>query len=136
MHVVLLKDVAMASLPALYGPREKIEAESFRQSFYRIREALRLSLPIIKDPHDVEMYARVESLTAKVVRSNEHPFLYNIIFDKDAVTSIMHERDPQSKQVDTLNRIHFAVAQRPPQISEPMFTDEEMAERIEELKKG
>jgi hypothetical protein len=138
MHVALLKDVAKASLPALYGPRPKSEAMAFRQLFYRVRDALRLSLPEDRDEgsHAARLYARIENLTVKVVLSAEHPPLYDIIFDNDVVTSIMHERDPQSRQVDTLNRIHFAVAQRPPQISEPMFTDEEMEERIEELKKG
>jgi hypothetical protein len=33
-------------------------------------------------------------------------------------------------------QIHFAVAQRLLPISQPMFSDEEMDERIEELKKG
>lgn len=137
MHVALLKDVATASLPALYGPRPKNEADAFRQHFYRIRDALRLSLTNRdEDSYAARLYTRVESLTVKVVLSAEHPPLYDIIFDNDVVTSIMHERDPQSRQVDTLNRIHFAVAQRPPQISDPMFTDEEMAERIEEMKKG
>lgn len=137
MHIALLKDVATASLPALYGPRSKNEADAFRQHFYRIRDALRLSLTHRgEDSHAARLYSRVESLTVKVVLSAEHPPLYDIIFDNDIVTSIMYERDPASAQADTLAHTQFTVAQRPPMLSEPMFSDEEMEERIEGLKKG
>jgi hypothetical protein len=136
MHVALLKDVATASLPALYGPKDKGDAYSFRQSFYRIREALRLSLAIRDDSYPARLYEHVESLTVKIVPSTEYPSLYDIIFDHDPVTSEMYKRDPASRQGETLQRIHFAVAQRPPDLSQPMFSDEEMEERIEELKKG
>ncbi len=135
-YASLAKSVATATLPALYGPFPQADAFSFRRSFYRFREALRSSLTSRDGSYPARLYEMVETLSVHVEPSSENQSMYNVVFDLDPIVAEINKIDPAAAQTMQLARSQFAAAQRPRNMSEPIYTQDEMAERLEEIEKG
>lgn len=133
-YAALAKSVATAALPALYGPFPQSDAFSFRRSFYRFREALRGSLTIRDGSYPARLYSMIETLTVRIEPTDQS--LYNVIFDLDPIVVEMNKIDPASAQTMKLARAQFVAAQRPPDLSTPIFSDEEMKDRLDDIESG
>lgn len=120
-----------------------------RRRFYHYRDTLRESRGHPGSYPDL-LYQQIEILSAKVEPSTEEPHLWNVIFDLDPIVATMEKMAPDAAQERQLSHIKFVaseskyrqnmlkpavIPQRPPNISEPMFSDEEMQERIDEFRK-
>jgi hypothetical protein len=134
--LTVFQNLAAATPPIVCGPKTKGEAEVFRKGFYAFRDALRGSVAIRDGSLPARLLDGLEILSAKIEPSPDDPMLYNLIFDVHPIVAEANRIDPAAAQSRRLSQIHFAVAQRLLPISQPMFSDEEMEERIEELKKG
>ena len=132
---VLAKSVATATLPVLYGPKTKGEANVFRQGFYHFREALRSSLTSRDNSYPARLYEQIETLSVKVEPSPDDPSLYNVIFDIHPIVAEMDKLDPAAAQIRQLSRAQFIAAQRPPKISSSIFSENEMQERLNDIER-
>lgn len=132
-YLTVVKGIATAPLPVLCGPYPLGEASSFRRSFYRFRDALRDSLPARDGSQPARLYEQIEILSAKIEPSSDVPSEYDVIFYLDPMIVEAYKIDPARAQARTLSRTQFAVAQRIPTVSTPMFSNEEMEERIRDM---
>jgi len=139
-YVSLAKSLATASLPALYGPLPRGDAFAFRRGFYRFRDALGEAQTTSRDSLPDQLYQTVQPLSAKLECTNgchackDPSHLHNIIFDLDPVIAVMNRMDPAAAQAGQLASAHLAKALRPAQLSTPLFSDDEMQERLDDLK--
>ncbi len=148
-YLNLAKSVATASLPVLYGPYSKNGALTFRQTFNRFRSALRADVSLFettyqetgvgenpRNTYPARLCEILDTLMVMVRPSPDDPSQYNVIFDTDIVVAEMDKLDPAAAQREHLSRVKFIAANRPIPLSTPMFCDEEMQERIDELNKS
>lgn len=135
-YVNVFKAVAVAPLPAICkGPYTEGEAHTFRRNFYRFREALQMSSDLQYNSYPARLYRMLQILSVKVEPSS-NTSEYNVIFDLDPIVMQADRIDPAAAQARQLAKAQFVAAQRLPQISEPIFTDEEMQERLKEIEHG
>lgn len=134
--LTVFQSLAAASPPIVCGPKTKGEAEVFRKGFYDFRDALRGSVTIRDGSLPARLLDGLEVLSAKIEPCHDDPMLYNLIFDVHPIVAEADRIDPAAAQSRRLSQVHFAIGQRLLPISEPIFTDEGMKERIEEMKKG
>jgi len=137
-YAALAKSVATAALPAFYGPFSRDEALRFRSGFYRFREALRGSLTARDGSYPARLYEMVESLSVSIIPTSDNPNKYHATFDLDPIVREMDRIDPAAAQIRKLAKAHFAAAQqlttRAQPISEPIFSDDELEDRLDEIK--
>ncbi len=139
-YVSLAKSLATATLPALYDPLPRDEASSFRRAFYRFRDALCESQTPQRDSLPDQLYQAVQPLSVKLEcingcqRCRDSTHLHNIIFYLDPVVAVMNRMDPAAAQAGQLASAHLAKALRPAPLSTPLFSDDEMQERLDNLK--
>jgi hypothetical protein len=136
----LAKSVATETLPARYGPLPNNKAVAFRQSFYRFRKALFVAVNDQSqriDDYPVRLYEMIEKLSVEIKRSIDDPTQYDVVFDLDPVIDIVNKKiNLATAQAQQLAKREFIKINRPSMLFPPMFSDEEMQERLADIEKG
>jgi hypothetical protein len=133
--------VAKASLPAVDGPHSEDEAHTARRSFYAFRDVLRASVKEMASQadrttsHPARLSDILRRISVKVKPIADSPGQYNLIFDDHPIVKIMKRLEPATAQVQQLSHAKFIADQRLP-VSQPMFSDEEMQERLDDIAKS
>ncbi len=132
-YLTVANSIATASLPALYGPYTLSQASTFQRGFYAFRRALQAA-QATPDSHTSRLSQRIDKLSISKVPSGDPTYPYNIVFDLSPMTITANRIDPAGAQIQELTQANFVAArQRPPTISEPIFSDEEMRDRLDDI---
>ncbi len=137
----LAKMVAISSPPIVFDGQEKpfsrSEALHFRQAFNTFRTSLRNSVYSANGSgpgsYPYQLLQILETLSVQVKSSPEDPSKWMVVFDLNPIVVEMDRLDPAAAQARKLGQATFVAAQRPKPMSEPMFPDEEMEERLKEI---
>ncbi len=132
--LTVLKAIATTPPPILFGPFTLSDAQTFRRSFYQMKESLREEQQV-PDSHPARLSEAIEKLSSTIKPSGNLTKPYNVIFVLHPMTAVAAEINPEAAQLRELAQSRFIVAQRPAKVSEPIFSDEEMRDRLDDIEK-